>query len=192
MYTRLRGKEQATVIAVDLGTGQPVALWPVSEKDWRAVLACLKPLVNELGVEVIVTDDLKEYGMVAERLELKHQVCHFHLLRWLWLALEKLRPQVEAAHQAVLNEIWQLAKERPVGAQARLFAIWMELKTRRTKGSKTSALYRLRLLVLRLQEKWRKYALDQSETGVPPTNNATEQAIRKWRICSRSTRGFKS
>ena len=130
--------------------------------------------------------------MVAERLELKHQVCHFHLLRWLWLALEKLRSQVDEAHQALLDEIWQLAKDRPAAAQARLFAIWLELKTRRTKESKTSALYRLRLLVLRLQENWKKYALDQSEPGIPSTNNATEQAIGKWRVRSRSTRGFKS
>lgn len=192
VYPKLVGKEQPTVIVVDMGTGKPVAVWPIPEKDWRAVVKRLGPLAQELGVEVIVTDDLKELAVAAERLELKHQVCHFHLLRWLWRALEKLRPQLGKAHQDLIDEIWQLAKERPAGAQSRLFAIWKELQVRRVKETKTSALYRLRLIVLRLQENWQKYTLDQSQSGVPPTNNATERAIGRWRVRSHSTRGFKS
>ncbi len=192
VYPKLAGKEQPTVIAVDMGSGKPVALWPISEKDWRAVVKKLQPLVKELGVEVIVTDDLKELAVAAQRLELEHQVCHFHLLRWLWLALDKLRSQVGEAHQTLLDELWQLAKERPAGAQTRLYAIWKELQAKRTKDAKTSTLYRLRLLVLKLHENWRKYALDQQQPEVPPTNNATEQVIGKWRIRSHSTRGFKS
>jgi transposase-like protein len=192
VYPKLVGKEQPTVIVVDMGTGKPVAVWPISEKDWRAVVKRLGPLAQELGVEVIVTDDLKELAVAAERLELKHQVCHFHLLRWLWHALEKLRPQLGKAHQDLIDEIWQLAKGRPAGAESRLFAIWKELQVRRVKEMKTSALYRLRLLVLRLQENWQKYTLDQAQSGVPPTNNATERAIGRWRVRSHSTRGFKS
>jgi hypothetical protein len=114
------------------------------------------------------------------------------LLRWLWRALEKLRPQLGKAHQYLIDEIWLIAKERPAGAQSRLFTIWKELQVRRVKETKTSALYRLRLLVLRLQENWQKYTLDQAQSGVPPTNNATERAIGRWRMRSRSTRGFKS
>jgi len=192
VYPKLVGKEQPTLIAVDMGSGKPVALWPICEKDWRAVVKKLEPLVKELGVEVLVTDDLKELAVAAQRLELEHQVCHFHLLRWLWHALEKLRPQVDGAYPTLLDEIWQLAKERPAGAQTRLFAIWKELRARRTKEAKTSALYRLRLLILKLHDHWKQYALDQQQPEVPPTNNATEQAIGKWRMRSHSTRGFKS
>jgi hypothetical protein len=114
------------------------------------------------------------------------------LLRWLWLALEKLRSQMDEAQQTVIDEIWQIAKERPAGAQMRLFAIWKELQVKRTRQAKTAPLYRLRQLVLKLHENWTKYALDQQQAEVPPTNNATEQAIGKWRIRSHSTRGFKS
>jgi hypothetical protein len=192
VYPKLAGKERPSVIAVDMGSGKPVALWPISEKDWRAVVKKLQPLVRELGVEVIVTDDLKELAVAARRLELEHQVCHFHLLRWLWLALDKLRSQVDEAHQTLIDEIWLLAKERPTTAQMRLFAIWKELQVKRTRPAKTVPLYRLRLLVLKLHENWTKYALDQRLPTVPPTNNATEQAIGKWRIRSHSTRGFKS
>jgi transposase-like protein len=192
VYPKVKGQEQPTVIAVDLGTGQPVALAAVAEKDWRAVVAWLEPLVEEMGVEVIVTDDLRELAVAVERLQRSHQVCHFHLLRWLWHALEKLRQQLDEQHHPILDEVWQMAKTRPAGAQTRLFALWKELSVRRSRDQKTTALYRLRLLLLRLQENWEKYTLDQRRADVPPTNNGTERVIGRWRIRSHSTRGFKS
>ncbi|HEX7974579.1 MAG TPA: hypothetical protein VF498_09240 [Anaerolineales bacterium] len=187
VYPKVKGQEQPTVIAVDLGSGQPVALTGVAEKDWRAVVAWLEPLVAELGVEVIVTDDLRELAVAVEHLHRSHQICHFHLLRWLWHALQKLRQELDAAHHPLLDEVWQLAKVRPAGAQARLFALWQGIEIRRTREEQTAALYRLRL-----QDNWEKYTLDQRRSDVPATNNGTERVIGKWRIRSHSTRGFKS
>lgn len=191
-YPKIAGQEQPSVVAVDLGTGQPVALGAISEKDWRAVVAWLEPLVKAWGVEVIVSDDLKELDVATRRLGVEHQVCHFHLLRWLWRALADLRNQLDPERQALIDEIWQIAKDRPPTGQKRLFELWQALPVRRSRDRATSALYRLRLLILRLSEKWGQYTLDQSIEGVPPTNNGTEQAIGKWRIRSHSTRGFKS
>lgn len=192
VYPKVKGQEQPTLIAVDLGSGQPLALGAVHEKDWRAVVAFLEPLIQELGVEVIVSDDLRELAFAAERLKLSHQVCHFHLLRWLWHALEKLRKQLDNEHHSLLDEVWQLAKTRPAGAQTRLFALWQAIAVRRSRDQKTDALYRLRLLILRLHDNWEKYSLDQHHSEVPSTNNGTERVIGKWRIRSHSTRGFKS
>ena len=192
VYPKLAGKEQPTLIAVDLGSGKPVALGAVSEKDWRAVVRWLEPLVKELGVEVMVSDDLKEFAVAAERLELSQQVCHFHLLRWLWRALAKLRQQLDEDQHGLLDEVWHLAKERPPNGRTRLFTLWQGIEVRRVRDEQTSALYRLRLLILRLHETWPKYTLDQRRGDVPPTNNATERAIGKWRLRSHSTRGFKS
>jgi hypothetical protein len=66
-------------VAVDLGNGQPVALGYVDEWDPQAVRQFLAPLVQRLGVSVIVTYDLTSYSRVADQLELEHQVCQFHL-----------------------------------------------------------------------------------------------------------------
>jgi hypothetical protein len=192
VYPKLHGQEQPTLVCVDLGTGEPVALGAIPEKDWRAVVKWLEPLVKELGVEILVSDDLKELDVVARRLQLDHQVCQFHLLRWLWHALEKLRKQLADEHHALLDEVWGLAKERPVDAPARLYALWKGISVRRRRDQETSALYRLRLLILKLHDNWEKYTLDQRDGEVPPTNNGTERAIGKWRIRSHSTRGFKS
>jgi hypothetical protein len=83
-------------------------------------------------------------------------------------------------------------KTRPSDGRMRLYALWRGIEARRTRDQATSALYRLRLLILRLQDNWAKYTLDQRDPGVPSTNNGTERAIGKWRIRSHSTRGFKS
>ena len=66
------------------------------------------------------------------------------------------------------------------------------IEARLSRDQKTSALYRLCLLILRLHDNWEKYTLDQWVAGVPPTNNGTERAIGKWHLRSHSTRGFKS
>ena len=192
VYPKLHGQEQPTLIAVDLGSGKPVALGAISEQDWRAVVKWLKPLVKALGVEVLVTDDLKELGFAARRLKLAHQVCRFHVLRWLRRALRDLRKQLEEEHHPLLDQVWHLMKARPPDGRMRLYELWRGIEARRTRDEPTSPLYRLRLLILRLHDNWEKYTLDQRRGDVPATNNGTERAIGKWRIRSHSARGFKS
>jgi hypothetical protein len=94
-------------------------------------------------------------------------------------------------HHTLLDEVLQLTKKRPVGAPVRLFAFWKAISVRRTRDEKITVLYRMRLLILRLHDNWDKDTLDQLRVDMPPTNNATERAIGRWRICSHSTRGFK-
>ena len=192
VYPKLGGQERPVVVAVDLGTGQPVALGAINEKDWRAVVQWLQPLVASWGVEVLVSDDLKELSVVADHLQLEHQVCQFHVLRWVRRALADLRKQLAEEHQPLVEEVWEVLKEHPADGRKRLYALWLGIEVRRSRDRQTSALYRLRLLILRLMENWEKYTLDQSQSDVPYTNNGTEQVIGKWRIRSRSTRGFKS
>jgi hypothetical protein len=75
-----------------------------------------------------------------------------------------------------------MAKERPAGAPARLFALWKAIPVHRTRDEKITALYRMQLLILRLHDNWDKDTLDQLRVDMPPTNNATERAIGRWRI----------
>jgi len=62
-----------------MGTGEPVTLRYVEEKDPQAVKKFLEPLVQRLGVSVIVTDDLASYKQVAETLHLEQQICQSHV-----------------------------------------------------------------------------------------------------------------
>lgn len=110
-YPKVKGQEQPTAIAVDLGSGQPVALAAIPERDWQAV-------VEEWEVEVVVTDDLRELAVAVKALHCDHQICRFHLLRWLWRALEKLRQPLGSEYHPLLDQVWILAKTRPAGAQS--------------------------------------------------------------------------
>jgi transposase-like protein len=74
-YVRGMGKTQPVIIAVDLGMGEPVAVGCVDEYNPQAVRRWLGPLVKQLGVSVIVTDDLGHYKTVADQLDLEHQIC---------------------------------------------------------------------------------------------------------------------
>jgi len=71
------GNNQPVLVAVDLGTGEPIALGYVNEHNPQALQRWLAPLVQRHGISVIVSDDLFSYKLVADKLHLEHQVCQF-------------------------------------------------------------------------------------------------------------------
>ena len=104
-------------MAVDLGTEQPVAIGCVDEKDPDAVRRWLTPLVKQLGMSVIITDDLATYRSVAGKLNLEHQVCQFHVRRWVGKAIHDLRQTLPQEWTWVLDETKQLLGELPLAGQ---------------------------------------------------------------------------
>jgi hypothetical protein len=64
-------------------------------------------------VGVIVTDDLNVYHYVTERLQLGHQVCQFHVRRWLGKTLKQLREQIPEEWQWVIDEVEELIEYLP-------------------------------------------------------------------------------
>jgi len=192
-YTRLKGKPQGTLLAVDLGSGQTLALAQIEESNAQAVVEWLQPLVDQLGVEVIVTDDLASLGVAVEQVNCKRQICRFHALRWIGRTIKELRSQLDEDWQESLDEVQRIVHDMPPDSQRLLYMLWQRIGERRgPRNRQSTALYKLRQLALRLSEHWDEYALFQSDPTVPATNNGTEQAILPWRLRSRTTRGFKS
>jgi len=70
---------------------------PEAVRDW------LEHLVKELGVEVVVSDDLSGYRVVTEGMGLEHQVCQFHVRRWVNRAVRKLSGKVPKEWEWVLD-----------------------------------------------------------------------------------------
>jgi transposase-like protein len=102
------GEKQGVLVAVDLGTGEPLAVGRVNEYDPQAVRRWLEPLVQRHGITVIVTDDLSSYKIVAEKLQLGHQICQFHVRRWVGRTLKELQETVPKEWLWVVEEIRQL------------------------------------------------------------------------------------
>jgi len=187
------GEKQPVLVAVDLGDGQVVALGHVDERDPQAVGRWLEPLVQEHGITVIVTDDLFSYKKVAEKLQLGHQICQFHVRRWVGRTLKELQETVPKEWSWVLEEIRGLLAVLPPDGSKTLYALWKQLPGRLSKPSQPrSALEQLRDLLLRLSEDWQSYCTFQSEPEIPWTNNATERCIGRMKMRARTVRGYKS
>ena len=192
-YVRGWGGTQGVLVAVDLGTGQPVALGYADEKDPAVVRRWLEPLVQRLGVSVIVTDDLHSYRVVARQLQLGHQVCQFHVRRWVGREMRELREGVPKDWLWMLDDLEQILAELPQDGARRLYGMWKYLPGQTTKRTQTrSPLERLRDLLLRLSEHWESYCLFYGEPDIPWTNNATEQVIGRMKMRARTVRGYKT
>jgi transposase-like protein len=186
-------QKHAVLVAVDLGNGQPVAIGFLDETNPRAVRHFLEPLVQRLGVSVIVTDDLASFRLVAEKLGLEHQVCQFHVRRWVGRSLYELRATVPKDWLWVLDEIKVLLAELPPEGSRRLYELWKQIPERQVGNSQAlSALSQLRHLLIRLSEHWPSYRVFDWDKDVPWTNNGTEQIIGRMKMRSRTVRGYKS
>jgi transposase-like protein len=192
-YPLLKGKKPPVLIAIDLGDGQPVAIGQVDEANPQAVRRFLEPLVKDLGVSVMVTDDRASFHQVAQKLEVEHQVCQFHVRRWVGRALKRLRETVPKEWLWVLEEVQTLIDDLPIDGSRRLFELWKRIPEKRTgQTGPLSALSQLRDLLLRLSDHWESYRVFDWQPDVPWTNNGTEQAIGRMKMRSRTVRGYKS
>lgn len=187
------GEKQPVLVAVDLGTGEPLAIGYINEYDPQVVSRWLKPLVQQHGITVIVTDDLSSYKIVAEKLQLGHQVCQFHVRRWVGKTLKELQETLPKEWLWVLDEIRRLIDVLPPDGSKTFYALWKQLPGRRSKRNQVRlALEQLRDLLLRLSQDWHTYCTFQSEPQVPWTNNSTERAIGRMKMRARTVRGYKS
>jgi transposase-like protein len=187
------GDKQPVLVAVDLGTGEPIALGYVNERNPQALQRWLAPLVQQHGITVIVSDDLFSYKVVAEKLQLEHQVCQFHVRRWVGKTLKELQSNLPEEWLWVLEEIQELMEFLPPDGSKKLYALWKQLPGRRSKPNQSRlALEQLRDLLLRLSQDWQRYCVFQSEPHVAWTNNFTERVIGKMKMRARTVRGYKS
>lgn len=192
-YVRGWGAQQKVLIAVDLGAGQPVQIGYVDEHDPQAVRRWLEPLVQQLGVSVIVTDDLMTYHIVTEKLALEHQVCQFHVRRWVGKLLKELHETVPQEWWWVIDEVKQQMDDLAPEGSRRLLELYKRLPARQSAVDQPrTPLEQLRWLLIRLSEHWANYRLFDWQTDVPWTNNGSEQVIGRMKIRSRTVRGYKS
>lgn len=116
------GKTQPVLMAVDLATGDPIAVGYVNEYDPQAVQHWLTLLVQRHGIRVIVTDDLFSYRVVTDKLQLGHQVCQFHVRRWVGRSLHDLAAALPHQWLWVLEEVRTLQEVLHPEGGNRLYA----------------------------------------------------------------------
>jgi len=187
------GEKRAVIVAVDLGEGKPVAIGYVDEHNPDAIRRWVEPIVKRLGVSVIVTDDLMQYKTVAEKLDLSHQICQFHVRRWVGLTLHELQTTLQPEWLWVLEEIKALLAHLPPDGGRQLFELWKQIPERRAgRDQPRSPVEQLRDLLIRMSEHWSYYRVFDWQKDVPWTNNGTEQVIGRMKMRSRTVRGYKT
>ncbi|HSG45134.1 MAG TPA: transposase [Anaerolineales bacterium] len=181
------------MVAVDLGDGELLALAEIDEKEKSAVVAWLKTLKQKHNIGAIVTDDLATYKEITQELELGHQICQFHVRRWVSQALSKLEAELPQEWVPVLSTIQKMVEELPASGSKLLYELWKEIPGRTTApDEQRTPLEKLRDLVLRLSRDWEGYIEFYSDPGIPWTNNRTEQIIGRLKNRAKRVRGYKT
>ena len=193
-YVRGWGETQKVLVVVDMGTGDPITVGYLDEKDPQAVKKFLEPLVQRLGISVIVTDDLASYKQVADDLQLEQQVCQFHLRRWVGRTLHELKNSLPGDWLWMVDEVKQLIRDLPIEGDKRLVTLARQFPPPQAKraGSESTPLEQLRYLIVRLSENWARFRVFDWQPDVPWTNNPTEQVIGRMKMRARTVRGYKN
>jgi transposase-like protein len=202
-YVRGWGETQKVFVVVDMGTGDPITVGYLDEKDPQAVKKFLEPLVQSLGISVtlapparagVVTDDLASYRQVTNDLQLEHQVCQFHLRRWVGRTLHELKHSLPTEWLWMVDELRQLMADLPIEGDKRLVTLARQLPPAQAKraGEESTPFDQLRYVVLRLAENWPRYRIFDWQPDVPWTNNPTEQVIGRMKMRARTVRGYKN
>lgn len=186
----LNGK--GVMVAVDMGDGQPLAIGAIDEKDMAAVMRWLKRLKQEHEIGAIVTDDLAMYRTVTDKLELGHQVCHFHVRRWVGRACWDLGQRLPEEWLWMIERAKVIMEDLPPDGGKQLLELYKQLPGDLKRGRERTAVDELRHLLIRLSEKWDRYTTFFSDPGIPWTNNRTEQAIGRMKMRARTVRGYKT
>jgi len=193
-YGRGWGKKRPVLVVVDMGTGKPIRLGYVDEKDPQAVKRFLQPLVKDMGISVIVSDDLFSYKQAADQLGLEQQVCQFHVRRWVGKTLTELKSSIAEEYLPMLEEVKQIMSDLLPQGDKRLIAMYRQLppSQRGRPNAEYTPVEQLRSLIIRLAENWARFRIFDWQTDVPWTNNPTEQVIGKMKMRARTVRGYKN
>lgn len=198
---------------VDDTTGLVLTLDGLTGEDAQTLEAWIAPIVAELGVELLVTDDADSFKKVADNQGLMHQVCKSHVKRNTDALIENLKPIAAAdrdgslaaigvsPEQAVadLERLGELIRSRQPHQENELSEMherYVRAMPPRDNGQ-ASVAYRLRLLFLDRWTLWRRltrYRTWQGPDGetIDGTNNNTERAIGWWvKERYRTMRGYK-
>lgn len=207
-FLKVRGKYVTVQVVVDDGDSELLGMEITASENEEEVTQLVEEVAKEVGAEVMISDGADVYRKVADKLGLEHQICRRHAKVNVDRQADELREQLaeeglptdvalDTSAEEVeqhLEQLQKLIRERPENGAAQLEQLYHHYSGVRQpkKGQRYSVLYRLRLLITRLWERWLRLTLDQHRDDLDGTNNAAERMIGWW--CKeryRTMRGYK-
>ena len=203
---KVKGKEEIVLLLSDILLGKTIEVEVIENRKAFTLKRKLTSIFNQLGVEVVVTDDAEEMEALTKHNPLvKRQLCLTHLKKATSIRIKKLEKETRKKLLKENNEklnillkdlkrIRKLMDDLPPNLGENLKEIHLRYKDAPfpKRGEKASVFYQMRLFTLRLWQRnhdilhFRKY-------GIDGTNNTTERLIGlNGKIRYKSMRGFKS
>ena len=210
---KVQGKWVSLGLTVDDVTGLVLTVDHITSQTGEALAEWLAPIAEQVGAELMVTDDADNFKEAVTKLALPHQVCKAHVVRNTEALVAELLPLAKAdadgsllacgvsSAQAMedLTQLQMVIHRRQPDEESLLRAMHTRYQpaTPPSAGKKSSLAYRLRLLFLDRWNLWprltryRTWKGSQGET-IDGTNNGCERPIG-WSIKERyrSMRGYK-
>lgn len=193
---------------MDGQSGKTLGFEVLLEGDGQAFRKWLDPYAEELGAEVLISDDNDAYGVAAAGLGVEHQLCIAHVRKYLKRRSESILEQAEEEWgnedgkykklEEDLKRLRELLEELPEEGEKRIGQLHREYlwaqSPRKEQAKKACAGYRMRMLTLELWNKWRKIRLylRRPELDLDGTNNASERSIGRSKVRYKTMRGYKS
>lgn len=206
-FVRVKGKQMGVEVVVDDESGELLGLEIIVSENAEDVLQIVQDVAEEVEADVIVSDDLDVYKIVADELGKDHQICRSHVKRNVDELAESIQHQLKKNEplpkdvdsspqrlQTDLENLQRLVRERPKNASTQLEHMYHRYKAAPTpkKGQRHTVWYRMRMLVTRLWERWPRLTLDQRRAELDGTNNSCERLIGWWiKERYRTMRGYK-
>lgn len=206
-YVKVKGEKVGVQVVVDDQDSDLLGLEIVVSENVEEVKKLVQDIADQVGAEVLVSDDLDTYKRVADALDLEHQICRSHVKRNVDDLVAELSAQLDQAASSPeggdlsaddvrkhLEQIRLLVRERPEDGEEQLASLYQRYhKVRQPPvGQKHSPWYRMRMLITRLWERWSRLTLDQRRDDLDGTNNSSERMIGWWaKERYRTMRGYK-
>jgi transposase-like protein len=213
-YVRCNGKWLSLGVVVDPIQGLVLSIDHLEGEDAQTLQAWIEPIADQVGAQVLVSDDADAFKQIADQSGLDQQVCKSHVVRnteelitSLGSALEthpdgslaslKLTPQQALAD---LKRLGELIHSRQPSEQAEVQALYERYAAAPApkSGQSASIAYRMRNLFLDRWNLWprltfyRTWKDPQGQPILDGTNNADERTIGWWvKERYRSMRGYK-
>ena len=208
-YVKVKGEKVGIEVLIDDESGELLGLEIITSENADELLEIVRGVAEKVDAEVLISDDLNAYKNVADDLGLDHQTCRSHINRnteeTADSILKQLDPDEEVPDdvdssperlEADLEQLQEIVAKRPEDGSQELEDFYHRYKAAPTprKGEKHSVWYRMRMLILRRWEGWRRLTLDQrrDDLNLDGTNNSSERLIG-WFIKERyrAMRGYK-
>ena len=206
-YIKIKGVKMGIQVVVNDSTQDLLGLELTSSENSPEAVEMVREIAEQVGAEVLSSDDLASYQEVADELGLEHQICRKHvkdnvdaLAQQLFEQLTAQEPVPEGvdASPAILAMdlalLQWLIRARPPDAPVQLRRLYQRYQAapKPAAGRKHPVWYRMRMLITRLWARWIRLTLDQRRDDLDDTNNSSERVIGWWiKERYRTMRGYK-